>query len=59
MAAPVFIGDTVHVRQSVAAVRPSRKPGRGIVTFDVSVLNQREEVCQHGQWVIMFKFRTR
>ena len=55
LAAPVFIGDTIHVRQSVAAKRASRKPGRGIVTFDVAVLNQRDEVCQSGQWVIMFR----
>lgn len=54
--APVKIGDTIHVDQAVAAVKASSsKPDRGIVTFDVAVLNQRGEVCQDGQWVVMFK----
>lgn len=53
--APVRIGDTIHVHQTVAALRPTRKPGRGIVTFDVAVRNQRDEVVQDGQWVVMFK----
>lgn len=54
--APVKIGDTIHVEQAVAQVRPSSsKPDRGVVTFDVSVVNQRGEVCQDGQWVVMFK----
>jgi acyl dehydratase len=56
--AAVKIGDTIHVEQTVAAVRPSSsKPDRGVVTFDVSVLNQRNEVCQDGQWLVMFKTR--
>ena len=53
--APVRIGDTIHVHQVVAATRPTSKPDRGIVTFDVSVLNQRGEVCQDGQWLVMFR----
>ena len=48
-------GDTIHVRETIAAVRSSSKPDRGIVTFDVEVLNQRGEVCQDGQWVVMFR----
>lgn len=53
--APVFIGDTIRVEQRVAAVRPSSsKPDRGIVTFDVQVLNQRDTVVQDGQWLVMF-----
>jgi len=56
--AAVKIGDTIHVEQTVAAVRPSSsKLDRGVVTFDVSVLNQRNEVCQDGQWLVMFKTR--
>ncbi|MGO1543217.1 MAG: MaoC/PaaZ C-terminal domain-containing protein [Gulosibacter sp.] len=53
---PVLIGDTIHVDQTVAEIRPSKsKPDRGIVTFDVRVLNQRDEVVQEGQWLVMFK----
>ena len=53
--AAVKPGDTIHVHEQVAAVRTTSKPDRGIVTFDVAVLNQRGEVCQDGQWVVMFR----
>jgi acyl dehydratase len=54
----VRIGDTIHVEQQVAGLRPSKsKPDRGIVTFDVQVKNQRDEVCQDGQWFVMFQRR--
>ena len=54
--APVFIGDTIRVRETVAETKASSsKPDRGIVTFDVQILNQRDEPCQDGQWVVMFK----
>jgi acyl dehydratase len=53
--AAVRIGDTIHVHQAVAATRPTSKGDRGIVTFDVEVRNQRGEVCQDGQWVVMFQ----
>ena len=53
---PVRIGDTIRVEQRVAAVRPSAsKPDRGVVTFDVLVKNQRDEVCHDGQWFVMFR----
>jgi acyl dehydratase len=53
---PVRIGDTMHVEETVAAKKPSSsKSDRGVVTFDVSVMNQNGEVCQDGQWVVMFK----
>ena len=53
--AAVRIGDTIRVHERVAAMRPTSKPDRGIVTFDVEVQNQRGEVCQDGQWVVMFR----
>jgi acyl dehydratase len=54
----VRIGDTIHVEQTVADTRASSsKSDRGIVTFDVQVKNQRGEVCQEGQWVVMFRRR--
>ncbi|RNM12029.1 dehydratase [Nocardioides pocheonensis] len=53
---PVRIGDTIRVEQRVAEVRPSTtKPDRGVVTFDVSVVNQAGEVCHDGQWFVMFR----
>jgi len=53
--AAVRIGDTIHVHQTVASTRATSKGDRGIVTFDVVVLNQRDEECQSGQWVVMFQ----
>jgi acyl dehydratase len=56
---PVFAGDTIRVEESVAALKPSSsKPDRGVVTFDVEVLNQHDEVVHDGQWVVMFSRRT-
>jgi acyl dehydratase len=56
LSGPVRIGDTIRVVQTVADVRPSRsKPDRGVVTFDVEVRNQHDALCQHGQWVVMFR----
>ncbi len=55
----VRIGDTIRVEQTVAAVRESKsKPDRGIITFDVQVKNQHDEVCHDGQWFVMFSRRS-
>lgn len=54
---PVFIGDTIHVMQTVAAKRETSKPGLGVVTYDVKVINQRNEICQEGQWKVMYEMR--
>jgi acyl dehydratase len=56
MVGPVLIGDTIHVEQTVATTRgSSSKPDRGIVTFDVKVVNQHGQTVQEGQWFVMFK----
>lgn len=49
---PIFIGDTIFVEYAVHAMRDSRSnPDQAIVTFDVRVLNQNDEVCQRGRKV--------
>jgi acyl dehydratase len=59
MRAAVKIGDTIHVTEVVKDLRASAsKPDRGIVTFDVKVLNQHGEVCQDGDWLVMFSRRV-
>ncbi len=40
---PVFAGDTVHAEVEVAALRPTSKGGRGVVTTMNEVLNQSGE----------------
>jgi acyl dehydratase len=48
--APVFIGDTVHLRLTIEDVRPSAsKPDRGIVKRRFDLLNQRDETVQTGR----------
>lgn len=51
--APVFIGDTIRVRMKVAEARPSRKGGRGVITFAVTVLNQDGRDVVTGTWTMM------
>ncbi len=41
---PTFIGDTIHVAVEVAAARTTSKPGRGVLTFKRSAINQRGEI---------------
>lgn len=47
---PVFIGDTIRVRVTINEKRAHKKPGHGIVSEGLEVLNQRNEivmVCEH------------
>jgi 3-hydroxybutyryl-CoA dehydratase len=56
--APVFVGDAIRTVSTVTEVRRSRsRPGRGIVTMHVRVLNQRGEVVQDGTDVVMVAAR--
>ena len=53
-AAPVKFGDTIHTEMTVKQARESSKPDRGVVTFDVVVKNQRDEVvCTYEESVLM------
>jgi acyl dehydratase len=51
--APIKIGDTIHVEQTVKSVRETRKRDRGIIVFDVKVINQRGEVVQKGERTLL------
>ncbi len=55
--APVLVGDTVHARVVVHAKRETAKADRGIVTFGVVLLNQRDEPVQEGEHVLMLARR--
>lgn len=55
--APIKIGDTIHMRAEVAQLKPMPRLGGGIVTFNVEVLNQRDEVTQRGTWSVLVKSR--
>lgn len=50
---PIKIGDTIHVNEKVGSKRETKKPGVGIVNFQVSLRNQRGESVQEGEWKVM------
>jgi acyl dehydratase len=54
---PIFIGDTIHARMTVAEVRPASKPGTGVLKRLVEVVNQRGEVAQSGTLVTLVRTR--
>ena len=56
--APIFIGDTIHVVQTVSQKRETKRADRGIIVWDVEIVNQRGEVVQKGQRTLMIKRRT-
>ena len=52
--APVKFGDTIHTEMTVKQSRESSKSDRGVVTFDVTVKNQRDDVvCAYETSVLM------
>ena len=56
--APIYIGDTIHVEQTVKNLRESRSADRGILTFEKEVINQKDEVVQTGTTTILLAKRS-
>ncbi len=55
---PIFIGDTLRVRWRLLEKRESgSKPGMGIITEFVELVNQHGKVVQHGEHVTMIRKR--
>lgn len=55
---PFYIGDTLHVEWDVVEARPSRsRPGQGVVTEDVRLVNQHGEIVAQGQHVMLIRSR--
>lgn len=54
--APVFFGDTIHVKLKVSETKASKsKDDRGVITLYLEVLNQNNVVVQSGYKSIMMK----
>jgi acyl dehydratase len=51
---PIFIGDTVRVKLKAVKKR-AVGPEAGIVITDITVINQKDEPCQSGEWTVMVK----
>lgn len=54
---PLLIGDTIALKVKIDRKRETKKPDRGIVYEAVSIVNQREEVIQQGEHVLMVRRR--
>lgn len=50
---PVHVGDTVYLTMTPTAKRLTKKPGRGVVTYRISLFNQKDELVLDGTWVIL------
>lgn len=46
--APIFLGDTVHLRTTVVTARATSKPDRGVLTRRMELINQRGVIVQTG-----------
>ena len=56
--APIYIGDTIHVEQTVKNLRETKAGDRGILTFEKAVINQKDEVVQTGTTTILLARRA-
>lgn len=54
---PILIGDTIHVEMTITETRATSKPDRGIVTQQIGLRNQRGELVQQGEFVLLIKRR--
>lgn len=55
--APIRFNDTIHAGITVASMRETKNPDRGIITFAIEVRNQRSDVVQKGEMTMMLKRR--
>jgi len=53
--APIKFGDTIWARFEVKQKKEMKRLGGGFVTFRITVLNQREETVQKGEWTVLIK----
>ena len=54
---PIFIGDTIHFRLTIEAVRRTSAGDRGVVERHFALLNQHGDVVQEGRIDIMVRAR--
>jgi acyl dehydratase len=51
---PIFVGDTIFVNYELCELRDSKsKPTQSIAIFDVSIVNQDEQVVQRGRKALL------
>jgi acyl dehydratase len=57
--APVFIGDTVHLVARVVNTRAYPRLNNGMVTLELKVINQRDQVVHQGTWLALVRSRPK
>jgi 3-hydroxybutyryl-CoA dehydratase len=50
---PIMFGDTIRARIAVRKKKEMKQLGGGFVFFDVTLLNQKDEVVQKGTWTLL------
>lgn len=50
---PIFINDTIYVKVQVKYKIDTGKPDRGMISFWLTVINQRDQVVMEGQWDLL------
>ncbi len=55
--APIHVGDRIQAEITIRDLRPTRKPGRGIVFLAFQVRNQDGELVQEGENQMMIHMR--
>jgi 3-hydroxybutyryl-CoA dehydratase len=56
--APIFIGDTIHLRAKVKEKKELKKLGGGSIVFEMRLLNQEGKIVQKGTWSVLMKSKA-
>ena len=51
--APIKIGDTVHVESTISDLKDAARMGGGLVTSSMKLVNQRGEITQKGDMILL------
>ncbi|MHC4820343.1 MAG: MaoC/PaaZ C-terminal domain-containing protein [Planctomycetota bacterium] len=52
---PVMFGDTIHCVVTINNKKETSKPGRGVIAYDVNVVNQDGKTVLESTWTCMMK----
>lgn len=50
---PIKIGDTIYVKVKLVDKKETKRPDRGVIVLERTVINQRDEVVQQGETTLM------
>jgi acyl dehydratase len=54
---PIYIGDTIRLHAEVRKKKEMPRLNGGFVTFNATVLNQKDETVQKGTWTLLIRSR--